>query len=56
VPIKSEALMMLSNAKPEDIVGADNIQKLADEMVKRCNKLLGRRSVKQIYFAELVVQ
>jgi flagellar basal body-associated protein FliL len=56
VPIKSEALMMMSNAKPEDIVGADNIQKLADELVKRCNKLLGKKAVKQIYFAELVVQ
>lgn len=56
VPIKSEALMLLSNAKPEDIIGADNIKKLADELVKRCNKLLGKKSVKQIYFAELVVQ
>ena len=27
---KSEALMLLSNAKPEDIIGADNIKKLAD--------------------------
>lgn len=56
VPIKSEALMLLSNAKPEDIIGADNIKKLADEMVKRSNKLLGKKSIKQIYFAELVVQ
>jgi flagellar basal body-associated protein FliL len=56
VPIKSEALMMLSNARPEDIVGQEKIQKLADDMVKRANKLLGKKSIKQVYFAELVVQ
>lgn len=56
VPLKSEALMVLSNAKPEELVGQEKIKALADEIMKRCNKLLGKRSIKRVYFSELVVQ
>jgi flagellar FliL protein len=56
VPVKSEALMFFTNAKPEDVIGQDKIHALADELQKRFNALLGKGTVKHVYFSELVVQ
>ncbi|MET0388835.1 MAG: flagellar basal body-associated FliL family protein [Polyangiales bacterium] len=56
VPLKSEALLVLSNAKPEDVIGPEKMQALAAELLKRGNKLLGKKSIKRMYFSELVVQ
>ena len=56
VPIKTEALMMLSNAKPEDVLGAEKMMSLAETLQKRANKLIGKKSIKRVYFSELVVQ
>lgn len=56
VPIKTEALMMLSNAKAEDVIGQDKMMALSDTLTKRVNKLIGKKSIKRVYFSELVVQ
>lgn len=56
IPIKTEALMMLSNAKAEDVVGQEKMMALADTLTKRANKLIGTKSIKRVYFSELVVQ
>ncbi|HEX4351624.1 MAG TPA: flagellar basal body-associated FliL family protein [Polyangiales bacterium] len=56
VPVRSEALMFFTNAKPDDVVGQDKIRGLAEELQKRFNALLGKGVVKRVYFAELVVQ
>jgi|GEM_PF-4031609 len=56
IPIKTEALMMLSNAKAEDVVGQEKIIALSEALTKRANKLVGKKSVKRVYFSELVVQ
>ena len=56
VPVRSEALMYFSNAKPEDIIGQDKMKALADELKKRFNVLLGKNTVKRVFFSELVVQ
>lgn len=56
VPIKTEALMMLSNAKVEDMVGQEKIMALSDTLAKRVNKLIGKKTIKRVYFSELVVQ
>jgi flagellar basal body-associated protein FliL len=56
VPLRSEALLLFSNAKPEDLVGQDKIHALGDELLKRINKLLGKKTVRHVYFSELVVQ
>jgi flagellar FliL protein len=56
VPIRSEALMFLSNAKAEDVIGQDKIRVLSEELLKRVNALVGKNSVKRVYFSELVVQ
>lgn len=56
VPIRSEALMMFSNAQPEDVIGQDKIMALAEELAKRANKLVGKKTVKRVFFSELVVQ
>jgi flagellar basal body-associated protein FliL len=56
VPIRAEALMMFSNAKPDDVVGQEKILALGEELTKRANKLVGKKSVRKVYFSELVVQ
>lgn len=56
IPIKTEALMLLSNAKPEDVVGQEKIIALSETLAKRANKLIGKKSIKRVYFSELVVQ
>jgi flagellar basal body-associated protein FliL len=56
VPLKSEALMYFSNAKAEDVIGQDKIRAIGDELKKRFNALLGKNTVKRVFFAELVVQ
>jgi flagellar FliL protein len=56
IPIRAEALLMISNAKPEDVIGQDKLLALSAELLKRVNKLLGKKSIKRVYFSELVVQ
>lgn len=56
VPIKTEALMLLSNAKPEDVIGQDKIQALSDTLLKRAHKLVGKKAVKRVFLSELVIQ
>ena len=56
VPIKTEALMMLSNAKVEDLVGQEKIMALSETLTKRVNKLIGKKTIKRVYFSELVIQ
>lgn len=56
VPIKTEALMMLSNAKVDDMVGQEKMMALSETLAKRINKLIGKKTIKRVYFSELVVQ
>jgi flagellar basal body-associated protein FliL len=56
IPIKTEALMLLSNAKPDDVIGQEKILALSETLTKRVNKLVGKKSVKRVFFSELVVQ
>ena len=56
VPIKAEALMMIANLRPEDVIGQEKITGLAANLLKRANKLVGKNAVKRVYFSELVVQ
>ena len=56
VPIKAEALMMISNAHPDDVIGQEKITLLSAALLKRANKLVGKNAIKRVYFAELVVQ
>jgi len=56
VPLKAEALLVLSNAKAEEIVGQEKIRAMGEELLKRFNKLLGKKSIRRVYFSELVVQ
>ena len=56
IPIKTEALMMLSGARPEDVMGPDKMMALSEALAKRANKLIGTKSIKRVYFSELVIQ
>ena len=56
VPIRAEALMYFSNAKVEDVIGQDKIQALSEELLKRITVLVGKKTVRRVFFSELVVQ
>jgi len=56
VPIKAEALMMIANLRPEDVIGKERMTALSTELQKRANKLVGKNAVKRVFFSELVVQ
>jgi flagellar FliL protein len=56
VPIRAEALMFFSSAKVDDVVGTDKIHGLADELLKRITTLVGKNTVRRVFFSELVVQ
>ena len=56
IPIKTEALMLLSSAKAEDLMGAEKIMAMSEALQKRANKLIGKKSIKRVYFSELVIQ
>ena len=56
VPIRSEALLYLNDLEfPKD--GSQvQIRLLSEELCKRLNELVGKDSIKKVYFAEFVVQ
>jgi flagellar basal body-associated protein FliL len=56
VPIRNEALLYLSGLLPEQVIGQEKIRMLQDELLKRVNKLVGKKMVKRVYFSEFVVQ
>jgi flagellar protein FliL len=56
VPIRSEALLFLNGLTPKDTSGQIKIKIIADGLQKRLNDLLGKDTVKKVYFAEFVVQ
>ena len=40
----------------KDVLGAEKMKVLSEALVKRANKLIGKKSIKRVYFSELVVQ
>jgi flagellar FliL protein len=56
VPIRSEALLFLSGITPEQAVGQDKIRALQDELKTRLTVLVGKKTIKRVYFSEFVVQ
>jgi flagellar FliL protein len=56
VPIRSEALLFLSGITPEQAVGQAQIRALQDELLKRMTALVGKKTIKRVYFSEFVVQ
>jgi flagellar protein FliL len=56
VPIRSEALLFLSGITPDQAVGQEKIRALQDELLKRLTVLVGKKTIKRVYFSEFVVQ
>ena len=56
VPIRNEALLYLSGMTAEQAMGQEKIRGLQDELHKRIVVLVGKNTLKRLYFSEFVVQ
>ena len=56
VPIRSEALLFFSNLELKDATGQDQIRLLAEELKEKLNALVGKDTIKRVYFSEFVIQ
>jgi flagellar protein FliL len=56
VPMRSEALQFLSGITPEQAIGIDKIAALQNELHKRFTAMVGKKTIKRVYFSEFVVQ
>jgi flagellar FliL protein len=56
VPIRSESLLFLSGLGAEQVIGQEKIRQLQEDLQKRLNELVGKNTVKRVYFSEFVVQ
>lgn len=56
VPIRNEALLYLSGLGAEQAMGQEKIRTLQDELHKRIVTLVGKNTVKRLYFSEFVIQ
>ncbi|HKU36544.1 MAG TPA: flagellar basal body-associated FliL family protein [Polyangiales bacterium] len=56
VPIRNEALLFLSGLQADQAIGQDKIRVLQEELLKRINALVGKNTVRRVYFAEFVIQ
>lgn len=56
VPIRNEALMYLSGLNADQAIGQEKIRVLQEELQKRVVALLGKGTIKRLYFSEFVVQ
>jgi flagellar FliL protein len=56
VPIRSEVLLFFSNLDLKDATGQDQIRALAEELKTKLNTLVGKDTIKRVYFSEFVIQ
>lgn len=56
VPIRNEALMYLSGLQADQAIGQEKIKALQDELLKRLTALVGRNTIRRVYFSEFVIQ
>jgi len=56
VPIRSESLLFLSGLSAEQVIGQEKIRQLQEDLQKRLTTLVGKNTVKRVYFSEFVVQ
>jgi flagellar protein FliL len=56
VPIRNEALMYLSGLQADQAIGQEKIKALQDELLKRLGALVGKNTIRRVYFSEFVIQ
>jgi len=56
VPIRSESLLFFSALELKDATGQDQIRTLAEELKQKLNTLVGKDSIRRVYFSEFVIQ
>ena len=56
VPIRNEALMYLSGLQADQAIGQEKIRALQEELLKRLTALVGRNTIRRVYFSEFVIQ
>lgn len=56
VPIRNEALMLLSGITVEETIGAENKQKLSTQLHEKTTGIVGKDVVRRVFFSEFVVQ
>jgi flagellar FliL protein len=56
VPIRSESLLFLSGLSAEQVIGQEKIRQLQEDLQKRLSELVGKNTIKHVYFSEFVVQ
>mgnify|MGYP003580160546 CR=1 FL=1 len=50
------ALLFLSGLNAEHAIGQEKIRALQDELLKRLTALVGKKTIKRVYFSEFVIQ
>jgi flagellar protein FliL len=56
VPIKAESLLFLSGLQADQVIGQEKIRQIQEDLLKRLTTLVGKGTVKHIWFSEFVVQ
>lgn len=56
VPIRSESLLFLTGLSAEQVIGQEKIRQLQEDLQKRLTELVGKNTIKRVFFSEFVVQ
>jgi flagellar protein FliL len=56
VPIRAETLLYLSGLELKDAAGQSQIRSIAEELTVKLNALVGKSTIKRVYFSEFVIQ
>jgi flagellar FliL protein len=56
VPIRSEALLYLSGMEIKDVAGQEKMRMIAKELQTRIGLMVGKDTVRRVFFSEFVIQ
>lgn len=56
VPIKAESLLFLSGLQSDQVIGQEKIRGIQEDLLKKLTVLVGKNTVKHVWFSEFVVQ
>lgn len=56
VPIRSECLLFFSSIEMKDATGQEQIRGLAEQLKVKLNELIGKETIRRVFFSEFVIQ
>jgi flagellar FliL protein len=56
VPIRAEALLYLNGLETKDVEGQAQMRNMAEQLKTKLNALIGKDTIKRVYFSEFVIQ